>query len=447
MAKNIRLLTDAVAEGTKPDKGKDAFLWDTKLKGFALIIRKSGVKTWIMQREVRGKTARQSLGNFSTMREEAARKAALKAFADMSAGFNPHEARDANVTFAVAFEDYLKTRVDLAPATQRLYRTNFNLYLEEAIGKTPVYELGKSPRRVAQLFADVTRAHGKGAANQVAQIVRMVYNRELEAHEGQNWPRNPVRAKTALFKMHKLAPRQKVIQEDAFPSWAQAVQSIENPLRRAGQLWMLLSGMRVNDVRTMRWDNITWEKTEDGGRRAKELFIPDPKGGKTRAYRLPLSTALATIIDRVLIYSTEDWAFGKTPQAQWCFPSADSASGHIEEFKEQRRTALVNPHALRRTFATVAADVVPAKHVSFLMNHALYKTITDAYQVVRPEALRRSQQSISDYIIEQLGMTAEDILGPIHSGTKQTYGQLPGWGRKGLIVAKRMAKSAPVIPH
>jgi hypothetical protein len=61
------------------------------------------------------------------MSEETARKDALKAFADMGGGFNPHEARDATITLAGAFEDYMKTRVDLAPATACLYRQCFRL--------------------------------------------------------------------------------------------------------------------------------------------------------------------------------------------------------------------------------------------------------------------------------------------------------------------------------
>jgi integrase len=296
---------------------------------------------------------------------------------------------------------------------------------------------------VAQVFAEVTRKNGKGAANGTAQIVRMVYNRELEAHEKDSWPRNPMRARTKLFKMHRLPPRQRVIPEDGFPAWADAVRSVENPLCRAGQLWLLLTGMRVNDVRTMRWEHITWEKTKSGERRAKDLFIPDPTGGKIRTYRLPLSPALATIINGLRIYATEAWAFPNTP---WCFPCAGSKSRHIEEFKEHRRAVLINPHALRRTFATVAADVVPAKHISFLMNHALQKTMTDAYMALRPESLRRSQQAISGYIIEKLGATIEDILGPIHSGTKQTFGALPFCGRKGKMLAKRQAKLGQVVP-
>ena len=57
-------LTQEVAERAKPGVGKDAILWDSGVKGFGLICRKNGqTKTWIMQRDVDGKTARETLGH------------------------------------------------------------------------------------------------------------------------------------------------------------------------------------------------------------------------------------------------------------------------------------------------------------------------------------------------------------------------------------------------
>lgn len=181
------------------------------------------------------------------MKEEAARTAARQAFTDMGGGFNPHLARDANMTLDAAFRDYLETRVDLAPATSILYRKVFDLYLEKSLGHVPVFDLGKNPRRVAQVFADVTRENGpgagnQGAGNQVAQLVRMIYNRELKADEKDSWPPNPVSCgrKGRLYKMNKLIARETIIPEGGFRAWVEAVRSIENPVRRAGQLWMLL---------------------------------------------------------------------------------------------------------------------------------------------------------------------------------------------------------------
>ena len=72
--------------------------------------------------------------------------------------------------------------------------------------------------------------------------------------------------------------------------------------------------------------------------------------------------------------------------------------------------------------------MVPKKHISFLVNHAQEEeNMTDKYIVAEEEPLRRSQQIISDYIMSKLGLPLEEILGPAHSGNKQTFGQTPPW--------------------
>jgi hypothetical protein len=59
--------------------------------------------------------------------------------------------------------------------------------------------------------------------------------------------------------------------------------------------------------------------------------------------------------------------------------------------------------------------------------------------VAEDAPLRKSQQIISDYIMGKLVVPLEEILGPVHSGTKQTFGILPHWGRKGRLMAKNGA--------
>jgi hypothetical protein len=64
--------TPGLSEGGKP---KDVIHWDSGLKGFGLICRKNGTtKTWILQREVKGKTARETLGHFPEMSASKARE-------------------------------------------------------------------------------------------------------------------------------------------------------------------------------------------------------------------------------------------------------------------------------------------------------------------------------------------------------------------------------------
>lgn len=59
----------------------------------------------------------------------------------------------------------------------------------------------------------------------------------------------------------------------------------------------------------------------------------------------------------------------------------------------------------------------------------------------RMRPLRKSQQIVSDYSMGKLIVPLEEILGPVHSGTKQTYGKLPLWGRKGKLLAKKLGNS------
>jgi integrase len=433
-------ITQEVAERAKPGVGKDGkpkdgIVWDSGLRGFALICRKNGeIKTWIYQRDVDGRTARETLGHYPDLSASEARKKAEASSAKMKDGFNPHVARAADLTLGVAFEKYVDVRVDISNSTRALYRDNFKRYVagfkangsSKTFSDTPLYELGKNAVRVEEMFASVTKEFGKGAANQAAQIVRFVYKHQLKYHD--QWPSHPVK-----FKLHKLKPRKKVIPYDQYEQWARAVMTVENPVRRCGQLFILLSGMRVDATRKMRWEHIDWGR--------KTLLVPEPKGGELFEFTLPLSTQMVTILERLHIYSKEGWAFGENAKCnQWCFPSFDSESGHVVEFKEPRRAACVNPHSLRRTFMTRAADMVPKKHISFLVNHAMEdENTTDDYIVAEDAPLRKSQQIISDYIMGKLVVPLEEILGPVHSGTKQTFGILPHWGRKGRLMAKNGA--------
>ena len=435
-------LTQDVAERAKPGvdkktgKSNDAIVWDTGLKGFGLICRKNGeTKSWIVQRDVAGKTARETLGHYPELSAADARKKAEAMSGKMRSGFNPHVARAADLTLGAGFDKYLDVRVDIAPSTRALYRDNFTRYVAEfkasgtnkALKDTPLYELGKNAVRVEELFASVTKQFGKGAANQAAQIVRFVYKHQLKYHD--QWPSHPVK-----FRLHKLKPRKTVIPYEQYEQWARTVMTIENPIRRCGQLFILLSGMRVDATRKMRWEHIDWKR--------KTLLVPEPKGGELFEFTLPLSNQMMSILERLRLYHEAEWAFGDIPKCKpWCFPSVDSESGHVVEFKEQRRDALVNPHALRRTFMTRAADMVPKKHISFLVNHAMEEeNTTDDYIVAEDAPLRKSQQIISDYIMGKLAVTVEEILGPIHSGTKQTFGKLPAWGRKGKLLAEKQAR-------
>ncbi len=142
---------------------------------------------------------------------------------------------------------------------------------------------------------------------------------------------------------------------------------------------MLLTAQRDEATRKMRWEHVDFRKGKE------KIHYPDPKGGEEDAFDLPMSPEIKKVPEFVRAFSTESWAF---PGSEFVWP-AYSKTGHIAESKEQRRTELLNPHALRRTFISVGYEVAPNKYVSYIANHACRDTITDEYFEPTLESVRR----------------------------------------------------------
>jgi integrase len=398
-------LTQEIAERAKPGE----LLCDTKVTGLILISRVR-MKTWVAQREVKDadtgirKTARVTLGHFPDMTVDDARQAAMEELQKMMKGQNPHETRNVKLTMATAFEEYMTGAVDLQPKTRHDYRYIMDHYLT-AVKDVPLSDLGENPQRVRQLFLSLTNTAGKATANGTLRVLRAVYNGSRELHS--TLPVNPVRK--GVIRWHKIQRRKTRIQEEQFKGWGTALKTIQNPIRRALRLFLLLSGQRDAATREMRWEHVNLDK--------ETVFFPHPKGGEIRAFSLPLNPQMLAVLRYVRTFSTESWAF---PGSEWVFP-AHSVSGHVMESKEQRKSkVLLNPHALRRTFISCGYEVVPNKYISFIANHACKDTITDEYFEPTLESVKKHLTTVGDHIVEKLNVKLDDLLGP----AKFTYGQM-----------------------
>ena len=90
----------------------------------------------------------------------------------------------------------------------------------------------------------------------------------------------------------------------------------------------LLTGLRRNEVASMRWGHI------DVSNRC--ITIPSPKGGRARAFKAPLTRPMLRSLWRA---RNAGRIMCERQGKVWCFPSDRSASGHVEEPKgrSQRR--------------------------------------------------------------------------------------------------------------
>ena len=166
----------------------------------------------------------------------------------------------------------------------------------------------------------------------------------------------------------------------------------QRPERSDAMRVALLTGLRINDVRTMRWEDVHFD--------TGVLHIPEPKGGTDRAFDLPISRRLLTLLkERQKAHEKSLREKFLPPEAApWVF-GAWSESGHIQEVREQVPGIEWTPHRLRHTFRQVGeekAGVSEAK-VGTLMNHSdARKTMTQQYGRKFLEDLRPEAQRIED---------------------------------------------------
>jgi len=246
---------------------------------------------------------------------------------------------------------------------------------------------------VALRHEELTDERGPYLANRVMQQFRAVYN--TAARRFEELPAtNPVIAVT----FNRVRRRRQPIPWAELPAWRLRVEGIRNPVRRALQLFLLFTGLRSLDARTVRWEHVDLE--------AGTVFRPRPRGGEDRAFTAPLAGVVLDLLRRRRCGNSEDGG--------WVFPSRNRAGEitHVVEAKEQRyvdgRKAayLPSPHRLRDTFATAAHEArIHPLDLKVLMNHALPAADDVTMGYIRPsiEHLRGCVEEVAGFLLGKMG--------------------------------------------
>lgn len=372
---------------TPLDGSGQVVVWDSEARGLGAYRGKTGPGTFFVHYRVNRRQRKVTLGRVNELVVADARAKAVEVMVAAHQGRDLTEERHAveraRLTLADAFVEYTKAlrRKEASPKTMLLNEHNWRKMLAPHASR----ELHTLARREVRAWHEGWGQMGPTAANHGARLLRAVYN-YADKRLADDLPANPC---VAVEFFAERGTRRVLSWED-LPGWWVRVLTLGNPVRRAYWKLLLFSGLRMTDAATIRWEDL----------RGNALHRPNPKGGRSRAYDLPITSQLG-----VILAEAREAANQLFPASPWVFP-ADSACGHVLNMRELKAFPTVWPHDLRRTYATACAEAgVDPYTIKLLLNHAMDKSDVTA-RYVRPSArhVADAAQGVADYLEEKLAV-------------------------------------------
>jgi integrase len=362
--------------------------WDTDLRGFGVLVGKRS-KTFVLQRDVKGASRRITIGRYGETSLHLARQQAEQLAGEMRGGTDPVAERRAGTAESMTLREAWKlyqghlAAKERSPVTGAGYWLLLQTHCADWLDR-PLVEITREVARKRHIKIGTER--GKYAANSTMRTLRAIWRRVRKQYP------KLAEAPTANVDFYKEKPRTKVVKDLA--GWWRGVQAVDNPIRRDLFIFLLFTGCRSGEAKTLRWDQVDLK--------AGRVHFPITK---TDAFDLPLSKFLVDLFKARRACKTTRAVFG--PRCQWVFP-AHGVSGHVEVVqpgaKERKEfTDIWTPHTLRHTWITISENKVtmPPMHSRLLANHVT-NSLGDAhsgYIHADLDDLRASQEKMSEFLV------------------------------------------------
>ncbi|MEG8018754.1 tyrosine-type recombinase/integrase [Sphingomonas sp. LR55] len=307
--------SSALLAQCEPGKRKTDYYDDT-VTGFVLECRSSGGKSYYIRFDQAGRQKQFKIGRFEDITFAAAKKAAQKLRSEVVMGGDP-SARKAEAKAVPVYSELAAQHLADAKLHQRSYDTTegyMRLHILPKWGKMRLTEI--DGRAVAHWLAD-KRAEGLAPATVVK--IKAIFGRSFEL--GARWgvpgcERNPVRG--VQSKPLNNARERYLTSAEATRLLAAAEKS-RNPQLAAVVGLLLLTGMRVSELLSTRWEHVDVER--------RTLHVPTSKTGRSR--HVPLARAAVDIIEHL----------PKATGAVFLFPSQKDPRKHLTTIKHGWQTA------------------------------------------------------------------------------------------------------------
>lgn len=382
-------LTKRFIEGLDK-REKDYIIFDTELPGFGIRVMPSGKRFFLIQYRRHGRTRRVMIGQFGPVTAEIARKEAIRMLGDVRGNDgDPAAVRDRERQSATVTElgdRFLKEHVAVRckPSTQAEYKRCVELFINPFFGK-------QRARSVST--ADVAELHGAHAhipyqANRTLGVLSKMMNlaetwsiRDKHTNPCEDIERYPEHKRERFLSAKELKRLGEVL------SLFEADGS-ESKYAIAAFRLLLLTGCRLSEIQTLRWDYVDLDEGQ--------LNLPDSKTG---AKTIHLGEAAVEILEKLPRVDDNPYVIvGK-------FESAHLTDLQRPWRRIRKEASLDNVriHDLRHTFASgglLVGEGLPM--IGKLLGHTQVQT-TARYAHLANDPLKAAASKISERLAAALG--------------------------------------------
>lgn len=384
LSQNKLNFTKAILNALKlPSRGKRSLYRDSKTPGLGIRITDTGHKTFIVYRKIDGKPERITLGRYPDLSIEQARHKAIEINAAIVRGENPNDKRRLERTEATLgnlFHEYMERYARLHKKSWKSDEARFKLHLYCWKDKK-ISQITKAD--IQKLHVHIGKAH-KVEANRMLALISIMFNKSVEFGL---WDKpNPVSG----IKKFKEKSRDRFLQSEELPRFFAALAKEPNGIIRDYILLAILTGARRANLLAMRWNEISWERSE--------WRIPTTKNGEPQI--VPLSEEAVTILKRRKLNSVSHYVF-----------PGSGLSGHLVEPKKGWHRILKDAdienlriHDLRRTLGSWQAKTgASLAIIGKSLNHKSPQT-TAIYARLDIDPIRESVEKATNAILTAAGL-------------------------------------------
>lgn len=387
----MRLTKRSVEALPIPSDGEH-FEWDDDLPGFGVRVYPSGRRAYLVQYRMRGRTRRMLLGPHGVLTVDEARRRARTALGRVAEGIDPAAVRDEerkSISVAELADRYLAEHAEVRkkPASLRNDRLLLRIHILPKLGKLPLEAVSRSD--VAALHHALRAT--PTTANRAAALLSKMFNL------AERWGLRPDGSNPCRHvERYREKVRRRFLTREETAKLGEALDRIERDGLETREVaaairLLLLTGARVGEILSLRWEHVDTE--------TRCLRLPDSKTG---AKEISLGRAAFQLLMDL-----------KRSDSGYVVPGRDGDAPLVNLNKAWRRVRAraglhdVRLHDLRRTAASAAASIgLSLETVGQLLGHTQVAT-TRRYAFLFDDAKREAAERLTDRLATDLGRPAK----------------------------------------